>query len=573
MTRAFIWLLAFCGLFPNVNAQIGFEPYQAIATQSWPETASIADVNNDGLKDVVMGTAFYFNPAADYKIYVFLQNINGTLNAPVIYPYATSYPGLDAMTIADVNNDSRNDIIIGFSDSIGIYFQNSSGTLDAIETFYSGKNVYSIKAGDLNSDGLTDIVASHWNDAFIRVFYQVSTGGYNTLTYAKPMAGYDEVDIGDLNSDGKNDVVFMAGQGFGGIHIFTQNPFGILNSYVSYFPPTGSFSGMHGIAVGDLNNDGRMDIAASKGGNSPSSGIYLWFQDSINNNLISPPQVLPAYDIPEPIEIADLNCDGRNEIITVHGGWSKLSYYEQDDLGQYGSYIKINVPYASHYNPLGLSIGDYNNDDRQDIAIADYNSGLILLRSKALPESFDSIDTIVVVDTTYTINWTQSWSYTQLSQVTSGNYLITITDSITITDYFQGDSIRTDSIFIRSTVFCNAPYSDTLFAGIKNYQMIQTGSDTIIRTTRDSINLVQNVLVFPNPAQNFISFDLPSPFDMDIDVTMYDISGRLILRKDFAGASNRRTISLYGIAQGEYILNIGSKNYSDVVKCRFVIIE
>ena len=107
----------------------------------------------------------------------------------------------------------------------------------------------------------------------------------------------------------------------------------------------------------------------------------MWYQDTVTTLLQTPPLVVPAYDIPEPIEIADLNCDNRNEIITVHGGWSKISVYEQNTSGAYGTYTKYVIPYASHYKPHGLSIGDYNNDGSKDIAIADYANGLVLLRN------------------------------------------------------------------------------------------------------------------------------------------------------------------------------------------------
>lgn len=38
------------------------------------------------------------------------------------------------------------------------------------------------------------------------------------------------------------------------------------------------------------------------------------------------------------------------------------------------------IPYASHYPVKGLAFGDWSNDGLDDIALADYNNGLVVLR-------------------------------------------------------------------------------------------------------------------------------------------------------------------------------------------------
>ena len=38
------------------------------------------------------------------------------------------------------------------------------------------------------------------------------------------------------------------------------------------------------------------------------------------------------------------------------------------------------VPYASHYDPRGLAVGDLDGNGRPDLALADYYSGLVVLR-------------------------------------------------------------------------------------------------------------------------------------------------------------------------------------------------
>ena len=43
------------------------------------------------------------------------------------------------------------------------------------------------------------------------------------------------------------------------------------------------------------------------------------------------------------------------------------------------------IPYASHYDPHGLAVGDINGDGYPDIVLADYNHGLVVLRNHPSP--------------------------------------------------------------------------------------------------------------------------------------------------------------------------------------------
>ncbi|OYU79096.1 MAG: hypothetical protein CFE23_15670 [Flavobacterium sp. BFFFF1] len=365
--------LIFCFFAASVGcAQVSFSPFIEIPTGSWPEVVCIGDVNNDGRNDIVMGMASYASSANDYTILVFKQDAAGNLGTPVKYPYLSGSSEIECMDIADMNNDGLQDIVIGYGTKIGIFYQNSEGTLNTISEIPVTSLVKSLKVGDLNNDGINDIGIAYYGSN-IATLIQSETGTFaHSLRFCT--TAYDtEIHIGDMNGDGKNDVVVKS---FDAVHVLLQNTFGTLDQPVTY--GSGDSSWINGIATGDLDNDGKDDIVASKGGNSPSSKIVIWKQDP-GTQLFSNPSLLSAYDIPEPIEVADLNNDGRNEIITAHGGWMSLSCYEQGLSGQYGPYYDYPLPYASHYNRQGLALGDFNNDGLKDVAIADYNHGLVML--------------------------------------------------------------------------------------------------------------------------------------------------------------------------------------------------
>jgi hypothetical protein len=352
-------------------SQIQFSPYINIVTNSWPEVVAIDDVNNDGLNDVVLGTKTYGNSINDYKILVFIQNNNGTLNTPIAYPYNSNSSGISSIDIIDINNDNLKDVIIGFDNKVGIFYQNSNNTLNTIFEIDTNTLVKTLKTKDLNNDGLNDIVIGT-SGSFFKIYYQTSSNNFNEISYSKPSVNFDEVEIGDINSDNKLDIIFIT-KNSSTFYVYYQNNTNSFDNYTNY-----TFSSQfRAISVGDINNDGKNDVAITRGGNSPNSKVLVFFQNS-TTHLLNNPIEIQAYEIPEPIEIDDLNNDGLNEIIVVHGGWLKLSVYQQNGT-LFNPYQLFDIPYASHYNNQGMDIGDINNDGRKDIAIADYNYGLVIL--------------------------------------------------------------------------------------------------------------------------------------------------------------------------------------------------
>ena len=139
----------------------------------------------------------------------------------------------------------------------------------------------------------------------------------------------------------------------------------------------------NGIGVGDVNGDGRNDVVASYGGNSPAAYIGVFLQTAGGTLAGSPSST--SYDIPEPVEVADVDLDGRADVVTLHGGWNEAGVYRQLANGTLAPEMLYPIPYASHYDPHGLAVGDINSDGYPDIVLADYNHGLVVLRNHPSP--------------------------------------------------------------------------------------------------------------------------------------------------------------------------------------------
>jgi uncharacterized repeat protein (TIGR01451 family) len=395
-SRRFAALLAaslLLGVLPMraeaVNSAL-FSPYTATATGSWPEAVAVGDVNGDGLTDVVLITSFYFDPAHDFKLFVFLQQPDGQLAPPVLYPTTGDLSSRGhSLEIGDLNGDGRQDIVLGNTNNIEVFLQQPDGTL-APSVVYSTPMARVIRIGDINKDGRADVVGLDWNSDNVAVFLQSPAGTLApAVLYSAPHGGWTDLGLGDVNGDGLTDIVIISGMSFfPNVVVLTQAATGHFNSSVSYSVPHVA----QGVAVGDVNGDGRNDIVVTYGGNQPSPKVGVYYQNAAGglDSLVS----FDSLDVPESVAIADVNQDGRADIIVVHGAWVHAGVYLQSADGSLQAEELYHIPSAGGHQPQGLAIGDFNGDRLPDIAVADPIYGLVTLMHTA------SADTLTTASAT-----------------------------------------------------------------------------------------------------------------------------------------------------------------------------
>lgn len=360
-----------------------FNRYTATATGSWPEAVAIGDVDGDGRNDVVMSTSFYFDSVNDYKLFVFLQRPDGSLAPAQKIATRSDYVcRATSVAIGDVNGDGRNEIVVGESGcGIEVFSRDGTGAWSAPALLASADG-QQVRIADLDNDGRADIAGIGWGSNTATVWYQRSTGALAApVVYTVEHGGRDDLDTGDVNGDGLTDLVVLSGQASAGreVAVLRQAPGGGFSP--AAYLGTAAGGSANGLAVGDVTGDGRADIVVSGGGNSPSSFIGVFRQQP--DGSLAAMSTLASYDSPQPIEIADLNNDGRNDTVTAHGGWLKLGYHLQSSTGTLEPEQRHNIPYATTYNPHGLAVGDINGDGYRDAVLADYGSGLVVLYNTA----------------------------------------------------------------------------------------------------------------------------------------------------------------------------------------------
>ena len=253
------------------------------------------------------------------EILIYYLQKGGNLLSKLILTTPIIVRGFD---LGDVNNDGRTDLVVsgwdpntlaGYAGRIMIYCQGSDGNLlPGKEIPISAQSAGDVKIGDVNGDGINDIVVLTNNDT-LSIFYGTPNGGLSDeYTYQMPHIDREsEIQIADMNNDGLNDIIVQTGNlQLGVIRQDTNNPGHLLQPdyysvETSYWPRFDSF------AVGDINGDGKNDIVVQDEGNNGYLNLFIQNTAGMLTREILSGLNFMTYSV----RIADINGDGLNDIV------------------------------------------------------------------------------------------------------------------------------------------------------------------------------------------------------------------------------------------------------------------
>jgi len=331
------------------------------------------DFDGDGKADLAVA-----NLLGDDGISLLIGSADGLFKAAASpLPYSRS----TYVATGDLNNDGRLDIVSGSQGFIEVLLGRGDGTFTPPSYIRAGSLMAPVLLADLNGDGNQDVVSGDMYGSNMYIFYGHGDG---TLTQPDLIAigTARSIAVGDFNGDGRKDLAvasaYFSGGGNGGsVQLLLARP----DHYFSLESPLLSGTPYVAIAASDLNDDGRDDLAVGSAGFGVTSPGSLQI-------LLSQPDgsfAAPATLLTQPFGVhvagfADLNADGRPDLVALGDGiWT----YFGAGGGVFGSPVH---GYFVGSGPDSFTIGDWNGDGQQDIAIANDSTS-----SEPVPPSVVSV--------------------------------------------------------------------------------------------------------------------------------------------------------------------------------------
>ena len=385
------------GLLTNTSTGVGNISFtlgsSLIYTSTTVVTLASGKIDAGNTIDLVAGTS-------DNHIVTLLNDGSGnfTASTPLSVPDGTQ----GQIVVADLNNDGQNEVLVSSGLTTGKVSVLDATTDPANPLALDTNSPYAVDGTpmgmavfDTNADGKVDLVtANRTGNTFSLLLgngdrtFQQST---NTALTPTPTGA---IAYGDVNGDGIPDIVVANNTSSGAasdVSILLGKSDGTYAAPVD-FPVAPSGSSLHditSIALGDINGDGKLDIAMA--GSGSSGGLSFDGVGFLINNIANPTDPLTSSSFtaqplirtgnrPTQVVLADFNNDGILDLAVAHNGSGGSATSTRRGVtillgngsggkgdGTFGAPREI--PATQGVAASGLVALDFNKDGNMDLAV------------------------------------------------------------------------------------------------------------------------------------------------------------------------------------------------------------
>jgi hypothetical protein len=228
--------------------------------------------------------------------------------------------------------------------------------------------------GDMTGDGRNDVLMTTSpyndpeNDAKLFLFVQHSDGSLGAPVRFPTAGGNDMgLDVGDLNGDGRPDVAVASARG---VQVYLQRPRGERGSIPVPLPGS---EGARQVKIADFNGDGRADLAVL--GHLDLS-VLLNTGDGFVATVLAE---LPGRSGGS-IDVGDFDGDGRSELVSlaaslINGPQEWFEMYSQTSPGTF----KVRRIGAWRDGLDGVELADVTGDGRTDLIASDFSGQQVVV--------------------------------------------------------------------------------------------------------------------------------------------------------------------------------------------------
>jgi len=235
-------------------------------------------------------------------------------------------------------------------------FAGSQG-LDFDKGFGGSRDAETLAAGDVSGDRKPDLVLGSYADRAVWLAIRKPRGGFDVADAEHEVAGVPAgLAVEDLNGDGRNDVAVANGTGAKVVSV-------LLNDGKGGFARADYATGAspQSAALADVNGDGRPDVLTAN-----SSARTVSVLRNVGGGALATKADYPTGPLPIAVGAGDLNGDGRPDLVTANSGAATVSVLLNRGNGTFA--VRRDV--VTGGAPNSLALADFDGDGTLDVATA-----------------------------------------------------------------------------------------------------------------------------------------------------------------------------------------------------------
>jgi VCBS repeat protein/thrombospondin type 3 repeat protein len=316
-----------------------------------PSSVAVGDINGDRKLDVVID-----------GISVLLGRGDGSFDPPTVV--STGEPG-GPLVLGDLDGDGVLDLVVFGLNRLAIHL-GTHGTVFASHTHVdAGGNTFAVTAGDFDGDAATDIATSILgdrpsDDGTARVILNRGGGGFDLASPARVGAFPRSTAAGDFNGDGWTDLVTTNSVFINDISILLGTGDGSFAPQIRF--PVNSF--VSSVTSGDFNGDGRDDFAVLLSSSSQIGPSIAVFTQAGPGSLEFRPTSTTLTSGRSGMATGDFNGDGRLDLVTLDGSQAFIHFGTGSLTFTPGGHFPAGPATTA------VGVGDFNGDGKPDLAVA-----------------------------------------------------------------------------------------------------------------------------------------------------------------------------------------------------------
>ncbi|MEZ2343664.1 DUF4347 domain-containing protein, partial [Microcoleus sp.] len=240
--------------------------------------------------------------------------------------------------------------------------------------FTTGNNPRSVSIGDFNGDGKPDLAVANQNSTSASILINTTATGATAPTFSPEVPFTTgttpvSVSIGDINGDGKPDLaVANLNNGTASI-LLNTTPTGATTPTFATKVDFVSGTGPESVSIGDINGDGKPDLALTNLNNGTASILLNTTATGATTPTFATPVGFPTGSNPFSVSIGDINGDGKPDLAVANNASTSASILLNTTATNATTpTFATKVDFPTGTSPFSVSIGDINGDGKPDLA-------------------------------------------------------------------------------------------------------------------------------------------------------------------------------------------------------------